>query len=248
MSSHTWTHDALRSEARERSGTCWRLVEAQHLVSTMKLVDSLAEQELLEAELERAKPPVPVECRHLHYLLASPFRYGRYPGPSRFRREGYTPGVFYASEQQETAVAETVFYRLLFFSESPETPLPANPLEFTAFSVDWAGAAIDLTTPPLSRDGKSWTHPTDYSACLDLADAARAARIGVIRYRSVRDPRGRANVALLDCAAFVSRRPKGQSTWRIVIGRRRASALCERPRRRLDLPLETFAADPRVGA
>ena len=112
----------------------------------MKLVDTLDEQALLEDELEATKPPLPPACVHLDYLLATPFRYGRYPGNSRFRREGYSPGVFYASEKVETAVAETAFYRLLFFVESPGTPWPRNALEFTAFEARYATtSAIDLT-------------------------------------------------------------------------------------------------------
>jgi hypothetical protein len=97
MSSSTWTPVALSSEARPLSGVCWRLVEAQHHVSTLKLVDSLGEQQLLEDLIEDSKPPVPPECRHLHYLLSTPFRYGTaYPNGSRFRRAGLTDGVFYA--------------------------------------------------------------------------------------------------------------------------------------------------------
>jgi hypothetical protein len=246
MSSPIWTPDALRSEARDLSGTAWRLVEAQHLVSTMKLVDTLDEQALLEAEIEASKPPVPPECAGLHYLLASPFRYGRNPGSSRFRREGYSPGVFYASERVETAVAETAFYRLLFFLESPGTPLPANPLEFTAFSVRHAGKAIDLTRAPFSQREADWTHPTDYRACLDLADGARAAGIAVIRYRSVREPRGGANLALLACRAFSSPKPLAFATWRLALSRRGVSALCDRPAKRLSLPIAGFAGDPRI--
>ena len=69
-------------------------VEAQHIVSTMALVDTIAEQHLLEDLLERSKPPVAPECRDLHYLLAIPFRYGApYPAESHFRRAGMTPGV-----------------------------------------------------------------------------------------------------------------------------------------------------------
>ena len=48
MSSSTSTPAALSSNARSMAGTCWRLVEAQHHVSTLKLVDSVDEQELLE--------------------------------------------------------------------------------------------------------------------------------------------------------------------------------------------------------
>jgi hypothetical protein len=38
------------------------------------------------------------------------------------------------------------FHRLLFFAESPNTPWPANPAEYTAFSTEYATKmAIDLT-------------------------------------------------------------------------------------------------------
>ena len=43
---------------------------------------------LLESLIEETKPALPPECRHLHYLLATPFRYGSYPRGSRFRRAG----------------------------------------------------------------------------------------------------------------------------------------------------------------
>ena len=48
MSSSTSTPAALSSDARALAGICWRLVEAQYHVSTLKLVDSVAEQELIE--------------------------------------------------------------------------------------------------------------------------------------------------------------------------------------------------------
>ena len=87
MSSNTWTPAALSSEARALSGTCWRLVEAQHRVSTLKLVDTVEEQSVLEDLIQNTKPVLPAECAHLHYLLCTPFRYGAvYPAGSRFRR------------------------------------------------------------------------------------------------------------------------------------------------------------------
>jgi len=111
-----------------------------------------------------------LECRGLHYLLASPFRYGSaYPTGSRFRRAGITAGVFYASEAAATAVAEMAFYRLLFFAESPGTPWPANAAELTAFSVSFGTErGLDLTVAPLSADRSIWTHPTHYEPCQDL--------------------------------------------------------------------------------
>src|SRR5262245_65560523 len=106
MSSITWTPAALSSDARELAGTCWRLVEAQHHVSTLKLVDSVGEQDLLEDLIEAAKPPLPPECRDLHYLLSTPFRYGSvYPAGLRFRRAGLSEGVFFAYEEPQAGVA-----------------------------------------------------------------------------------------------------------------------------------------------
>ena len=114
MPSTIWTRAALSSSARVLSGLCWRVVEAQHHVSTLKLVDTLNEQRLLEGLIEGTKPMVPPECRHLHYLLFTPFRYGAvYPNGSRFRRAGITEGVFYAAEAVESAIAEMTFHRLL---------------------------------------------------------------------------------------------------------------------------------------
>ena len=112
-----------------------------------KLVDTLDEQQQLEALIEDTKPPVPPECRHLHYLLSTPFRYGpAYPTGSRFRRAGISEGVFYAAEAPETAVAGMTFHRLLFFAESPDTPWPTNPAEYTAFAAEYRSKkAIDLT-------------------------------------------------------------------------------------------------------
>jgi hypothetical protein len=244
----TWTPAALSSETRPLAGQCWRIVEAQHVVATLKLVDTLAEQQVLEEILEATKPPVPPECRHLHYLLATPFRYGApYPGGSRFRRAGYTPGVFYASQTVSTALAEMAFRRLLFFAESPHTPWPINASEYTAFAVRFrTGAGLDLMEPPLARAARDWTHPTDYGRCHALADAAREAGVEVLRYQSARDANGR-NTALLTCRAFRSREPVARQTWRLHLGTPGVRAIGD-GHRRLAFPREAFANDPRIAA
>lgn len=248
MSSTTWTPAALSSDARALAGACWRLVEAQHHVSTLKLVDSVAEQELLEDLIELSKPPLPPECRDLHYLLSTPFRYGAvYPGGSRFRRAGMTAGVFYASETPETAVAEMAFYRLLFFAESPATPWPANPAEYTAFAAAYkTRKAIDLTRGRYAADRARWMHVTDHRDCQALADAARAARIEIIRYASVRDPVHGANLALLTCRAFAKKRPTAQQTWHIRLSAAGVQAVCEAPKSGITFDRSAFAADPRI--
>jgi hypothetical protein len=249
MPSSTWTPDALASNAISLRARCWRVVEAQSQISTMKLTDTLAEQAALENLIEQSKAKVPVECEHLSYLLLTPFRYIPYPFDSRFRRAGAADGVFYASESPETAIAEAAFYRLLFYAESPDTPWPANAGEYTAFAAEIAtDKALDLTVPPLVQDRAIWTHPTDYTATLDLAEAARAAAIDVIRYQSVRDPRSRANLAVLACRAFAANDAVDRQTWHLFFSRAGVRAACESPAGSIPFGPDAFAADPRINS
>jgi hypothetical protein len=244
----TWTPVALSSEVRRLAGQCWRVVEAQHVVSTMALVDTIAEQELLEQLLDASKPPVPPDCRHLHYLLATPFRYGAvYPTGSRFRRAGLTPGVFYASQAVPTAIAEMAFHRLLFFAESPDTPWPASAGEYTAFAVRFRTVeGLDLTAAPFDRESGRWSHPTDYTRCQALADSARAAGVSALRYASARAT-GR-NIALLTCGAFASHEPLDRQVWRLHVGAPGVRAICAFPEQRLGFDRSAFARDPRIAA
>ncbi|KAA3514302.1 RES family NAD+ phosphorylase [Agrobacterium rosae] len=248
MSLPIWTPDALQSEKRDISGPWWRLVEAQHQVSTMKLVDTVNEQSLLEDILEGSKRRFPPECADLDYLLATPFRYdSAYPHGSRFRRAGWTKGVYYAAANVETALAEMAFYRLLFYAESPATPLPANAAEYTAFSAEiGTSSALDLTKPRLSDDKAIWTHPTDYDPCQTLAETERAADIEAILYQSVRDPDGGLNIALLTPLAFAKKQPVERVSWRIRLAKTGIQALCEFPMRRIGFAVEDFAGDPRI--
>jgi RES domain len=248
MSSSTWTPAALSSSTRRLAGTCWRFVEAQHNVSTVKLTDNVDEQALLERLIEDTKPRVPPECAHLSYLLSTPFRYGApYPHGSRFRKPGRTDGVFYASESADTAAAEMAFRRLLFFAESPATPWPANPGEYSAFAASFAtDRCLDLTRTPLNGDRALWTHPTAYAPCQELAAAARSATIAVIRSESVRDPRHRANIALLTCRSFAKADVVARQTWRIHLDAAGVRAMCEAPRYTLAFSHDAFAADPRI--
>jgi hypothetical protein len=225
MSSSISTPGELSSSAKRATGTTWRVVEAQHHVSTLKLTDTNAEQALLENLIESTKPVVPPECEHLDYLLATPFRYyPPYPTGSRFRRAGATPGVFYASDHVETAVAEAAFWRLLFYAESP----------------------IDLTRAPFDKKSRLWSDPINLGSCQDLADMARAEGIDVLKYMSVRDPQHRINVALLTCKAFSKRKPSGRQTWRIQLSQGGVRAICEMPKQTIEFDRSAFAADPRV--
>lgn len=246
-----------RANPAPAQGEIWRLVEAQHRISTMKLVEDAEEQRTLEELLDASKPPVPVECRHLHWLLFTPFRYSA-RSDSRFRRAGPTPAVFYAAEAVETAVAEIAFLRLLFFAESPGTPWPANPLELSAFAARYRTArCLDLALPPYAARKADWTHPTDYGPCHSLADEARAEGSEAIRSLSARDPRNwgeapgpgdRANISLLTCAAFAAPEPTQQETWHMKLSPAGVYARGEAPVRELTFGRAAFARDPRIAA
>jgi hypothetical protein len=198
---------------RSYEAKTWRLVEAQHRISTNRLAASAEDQALLERLVEEVKPVMPVAARRLHYLLATPFRYG-YQKASRFRRAGERPGIFYASEHVATAVAETAYWRLLFFSRSPGFRPPTAVVEHSAIRVAVkADRLLDLAAAPFAQHGDLWRDPSDYSACQDFAGQARQIEAQAIRYVSVRDPGERANIALLDPAAFTATAPEIAQTW-----------------------------------
>ncbi len=242
-----WIRDALRSEQRRINGVFWRCVEAQHVVSTLRLVDTLEEQRILEDLLEETKPPVPPECVGLHYLYMTPFRYGRYPTGSRFRRAGPTPGVYYASEVPGTAIIETAFHLLLFYAESPGTRFPSQPSEHTAFDVPIrARAAVDLTASPFSDAEARWMQPSDYEPCQQLEEAARAESIGLIRYASVRDPEQRSNAAILSCTAFAANAPSENQTWRLWFNKAGVHAICEFHGERFTVTADRWSGDERL--
>jgi hypothetical protein len=215
----TWTLPALASEARAYARTVHRVVEAQHMASTMRLTDSLEEQAVLESILEHSKPKLPAAVRPLHYLLATPFRYRPLNG-SRFRAS-LEAGVWYGAELLRTALAEKSYWQLRFLLDSPGTP-ELKPVPHTAFRVGVRSAhALDLTAAPLVQQRAAWTSPVDYSPTQALATSARAAGIEVIRYESVRDPGHGSCAAVLAPQAFGRNRPRAQETWFIAASRER---------------------------
>jgi RES domain len=215
----TWTPRELASEARRYAGELWRVVESQHTASTMRLVDSLEEQNTLELILEASKPALPRAVRRLHYLLGTPFRYRPHVG-SRFRA-AFDAGVWYGAEALRTALAEKSYWRLRFLLDSPGTP-DLKPVPHTAFRATVrTAAASDLTVEPLVRDRATWTSLAGYQATQAFAALAREAQIGLIRYESVRDPEHAACAAVLDPQVFSRPRPRAQETWFIAAARER---------------------------
>jgi hypothetical protein len=234
-----WTPTALASETHAASGRLWRVVEHQYTISSRKVVDTDAEQAVLETLLEATKPNYPAECEHLDYLLKTPFRYHPVPPGSRFRRPGPGPGVFYACEDRRTALAEMVYWRYRFFHASPGTPLPRHAEQLTLFGVAYeATRALDLTRPPLHREHGTWTDPCDYTGTQQLAEAARRAGVESLRYASVRDPATGYNVALLACRVFCDPAPGPLQSWSLYLSDLEATC-----RRTVSAEVYAFARD-----
>lgn len=237
MSSTTWTPRALASEAVEVELALWRAVEAQHVVATRVLVDSLAEQALLEQILEDHKPPLPAPCAGLDYLLFTPFRYPPARAGSRFR-DVQDPGVWYGAEALRTACAEVGYWRWRFVADSAGLQA-LDAVAHTLFRAVARGRGIDLRVPPFLRSARRWQQRDDYVACQTLARSAREAGLAVLRYASVRDPEAGGCAAVLDRRAFAGTRGiTTRQTWFLSVDGERASWIRSGTRRQARDALE----------
>lgn len=218
MLSNTWTPAAVSSEAFRWENPAWRIVEAQHTASTMKIVDTRAEQDELESLLEGSKPAQMAGTEPLDYLLATPFRYNPLRGGSRFRSMT-DPGVYYGAETIHTACAELGYWRWKFLMDAPGLDR-IEPVAHTAFCTEIAISAVDLRKQPFMADKAAWMHKTDYSATQAFANVARMAGVGGIIYTSVRDPNPAWCLALLTPKGFARNKPHpAMQTWWLAVNR-----------------------------
>jgi hypothetical protein len=195
------------------SADAWRMIEAQHVAATAKLLPDPEEQALLEAMLDASKPPLPAGPRR-HYLLTTPWRYRPPAGGSRFRGED-DPGAWYGAESIEVAAAELGYWRCRFIRDTDGLQR-IDPVAHTAFRAAIDAAAVDLRTPPLSAAAAHWTDPHRYAATQALGRQAREAGLGAIVYQSVRDPRRPPGwcVAVIALEAFAEPAPwPDMQTW-----------------------------------
>lgn len=215
MSSSIWTPRAVASRAARCALDLWRAVEAQHIASTRRLVNSNAEQEVLEDILEQSKPRLPATTAGLDYLLATPFRYPPGIRGSRFRA-ATDPGVFYAADERRTACAELGYWRWRFLTDSSGLK-SLGPAPHTLFQVRAAALAVDLRRKPFSRDAAKWRDRNDYGATQAFAAVARKALVHLIRYESVRDPQRGGCAALLEPGVFAEPQPLTRQTWFLTV-------------------------------
>jgi len=211
MSSSIWTRCAGDSELRALRLSPWRVVEAQHLLSTRKLVDSADEHEVLEELIDHVKPPDDTRGR-VHYLLFTPFRYPPLRHGSRFGGR-HERGIWYGSQHLPTAFAEVAYYRLLFL-EGTTASLGVITTALTAFTVRARSErGVDLAAPPFAAHRKSIASRVSYAATQSLGAAMRDAGVELFVYPSARDAAGGANIGAFTPAVFKSAKPHGFETW-----------------------------------
>jgi hypothetical protein len=184
------------------------------MAATRPLVDSDAEQAVLEGLIDRVKPPLPsgMDFRGLHYLLFSPFRHPPLKHGSRFGRRS-EPSLWYGSEDVRTALGETAYYRIVLF-EGTKAKLAPHTLPMSAYQARiGTRAAIDVSSPVFKRHVDRICSPVDYSVSQVLGSAMREDGIDAVRYPSARAPGGM-NVGLFRPEAFASKKPlRAPETW-----------------------------------
>ncbi len=200
MSFNTWTPHAVSSEAFPWRERVWRIVEAQHVASTMKLVDDVDEQHTLEALLESSKPMMRPGTSNLDYLLATPFRYHPKRGGSRFRSE-IDPGVFYGAESIRTAGAELGYWRWRFLRDSVDLNY-LGPVAHTVFCSEPSCRVVDLRRSPFAKDAMVWTTSDRYLETQEIARVVRKSDVEAIIYESVRDENPAWCIAILNPIVF----------------------------------------------
>ena len=189
-------------------GTLKRIVENQEQKVTLSLTDSLAEHDVLEALLERSKPPAGTHdsLARFDYLLRTPWRYPPLKWGSRFGSR-FEPSLFYGSLSNRALFAEAAYYRLVFL-DGMQQPFRERVIsQFTVFEAMYrSDSGFDLSQPPFARHESALRDKVNYQACQALGSVLRQKGIEAILYLSARAPGDAFNIALFRPAALRSRK------------------------------------------
>lgn len=229
------------------AGTLHRLVESQEQIATLNYVDTLEEQAMLEDLLEQSKPPYPERARGYHYLLQTPFRYPPLQWGSRFGRV-HEPSIFYGGLGLDPTLAESAYYRLVFWYSMPPHPTQASiDSAHTLVSARYRSArGIQLHQAPFSAYEAALTHPADYAPAQSLGSALREAGIDAFEYTSARDIKKGRCVGLFTPTALSQKKPSSLSPW---LCETRADQVIFKPLSQnivYRLPAEQFMIDGRL--
>jgi hypothetical protein len=211
MSPSIWTRCAASSKPRRLALKASRVVESQYVISTRKLVDTDDEQQLLEALIDKVKPPIPAGMEHLHPLLFTPFRHPPLQWGSRFGTRSER-GLWYGAIELSTAFAEVAYYRLVFL-EGTRANLSPVTVELSAFTaaID-AKRGVELWRPPFAAYEARLGSKTSYADSQPFGSEMRGAGIDAFTFKSARDPARGLNVALLT-PCFARPRPTLPRTY-----------------------------------
>jgi hypothetical protein len=248
MSLTIWTQCGGPSNACSLELKPWRVRESQFINSTRKLVDSNEEQKVLEELLDqKAKPPVPSDVQHLHYLLATPFRHPPLKNGSRFGTQ-LERGMFYGAIELETCLAEVAYYRHVFLAGTAARILPIET-QHSAFQVHIkTSKGIDLTQPPFVAHASTLTSKTDYSATQQLGQEMRKDSIEAFVFTSARSINPGTCVAVIHPNAFAAAKPLANyQEWFCTLDRTkvefRRKNLIDTMTTTLTFPLSDFLID-----
>ena len=241
--SDIWSACAEQATPVVLDGTVVRLVESQEQVATNALVTTLAEQALLEELIEASKPASPHDVRGLHYLLSTPFRYPPLPWGSRFGTR-FEPSLFYGARSADTALAESAYYRFVFWSGMAEPPPAPLDTRHSLFSAEIrTGRGLRLQDAPFAAFEAELTDRRSYAATQGLGGRMRDAGIEAFEYRSARDPGQGLNVALYSPAAFANTKPTAVDEWLCETRAERVSFYSRHGGGMREYPIETFLVD-----
>lgn len=206
----------------------WRVVESQEDAATLRVVDDLDEQMVLEQLLDDAKPKYREGTQGMHYLLKTAFRYPPLKWGSRFGTR-LMPSYFYASEQASTALCECAYYRFLFLQDMTQPYSEPIRSEYSLFKVLVnTPSCLDLTAPEFHSVREQLTSPTSYAYSQAVGvwaydrgqsqhaqeelhgESVKAAEL--IRFESARADSG-VNVAVATPSAIRSRKSNVQQKW-----------------------------------
>lgn len=194
-------------------GLVWRMVESQETAATLRIVDSMEEQAVLEALLDDVKPKYRVGTEHMHFLFKTAFRYPPLKYGSRFGTR-LMPSFYYASEQIETALAETAYYRLVFLQHM-DNPYP-HPIDswHCLFSTRVkADSCLDLCDAKFKGVKRKLLDSRDYRYSQRVGEwAVMERKVQMIRCYSARRDSA-CNVAIAEPKVISSKKPEVMESW-----------------------------------
>lgn len=219
----------------------YRIVESQEKVATMRLVDTLDEQSLLEQIIDNSKPIDLYSSRH--YLISTPFRYPPLEYGSRF---GTTlePSLFYGAHSINTMLHETAYYSF-YFQSGMTTPFSEPIINHkTSFQVTVDETQyLNLVDINDTEFQDKITNKADYNYSQSIGGVMREIGVLAFSYTSARDPNQGLNMGVFDINS-IKGDPFCELQWEIKQSVDNIVFYCKNePTQSLQISINTFFLD-----